>query len=135
MPTFKRQDQEQIEKAQDLLGDAPVGVLGFVKSLFFGRLHLEKLNPYPVSDPAEAKRLDELLVKVDAFLKEKVDPDRIDREERISQDVIDGLGKLGVMGLTVPKEFGGARLSHTSYCRVLEKIAAHCSSTAVPVGA
>src|SRR5260370_18660152 len=130
MPTFKRQDQEQIGKAQDHLGDAPVGDLGFVKSLFFGRLHLDKLNPYPVQDAQEAKRLDELLAKVDAFLKEKVDPEKIDREERIGQDVIEGLGKLGVMGLTVPKEFGGGGFSHTAYCRGLEKIAADCSSNA-----
>src|SRR5437764_15022906 len=98
MPTFKRQDQEQIEKAQDLLEGAPVGEMGFVKSLFFGRLHLDKLMPYPKQDPAEAQRTDELLRAVDQFLKEKVDPDRIDREERISQDVIDGLARLGVLG-------------------------------------
>ena len=44
MPTFKRQDQEQIEKAQDLLEGAPVGEMGFVKSLFFGRLHLDEIG-------------------------------------------------------------------------------------------
>src|SRR6516165_3220540 len=100
MPTFKRQDQEQIEKAQDLLEGAPVGEMGFVKSLFFGRLHLEKITPYPVQDPQEAARVDALLRDLDVFLKEKVDPDLIDREERIPQEVIDGLGKLGLLGLT-----------------------------------
>ena len=37
MPTFKRADQEQLEKAQDLL-EGPTAELGFAKSLFFGRL-------------------------------------------------------------------------------------------------
>ena len=41
MPTFKRQDQEQIEKAKDLLEGAPAE-LGFAKSLFFGRLKLSE---------------------------------------------------------------------------------------------
>src|SRR5256885_2082226 len=95
MPTFKRQDQEQIEKAQDLLEGAPVGEIGFTKSLFFGRLHLDKVMPYPKQDPEESARVDNLLRDLEAFLTAHVDPERIDREERISQDVIDGLGKLG----------------------------------------
>src|SRR2546423_4306060 len=135
MPTFKRQDQEQIEKAQELLEGAPVGEIGFTKSLFFGRLHLDKVMPYPKQDPEESARVDNLLRDLDAFLTAHVDPERIDREERISQDVIDGLGKLGVLGLTVPKEYGGLGFSHTAYCRVLERISAHCASTAVLVGA
>src|SRR3712207_7445491 len=49
--------------------------------------------------------------------------------------VIDGLGRLGVMGMTVPKEYGGGGFTHTAYCRVLERISAHCAGTAVLVGA
>ena len=135
MPTFKRQDQEQMEKAQDLLEGAPAGDMGFVKSLFFGRLHLDKVTPYPKQDPADAERVEALLCEVEKFLKEKVDADLIDREERIPQDVIDGLARLGVLGMTVPKQYGGGGYSHTSYCRVLEMISAHCASTAVLVGA
>jgi alkylation response protein AidB-like acyl-CoA dehydrogenase len=136
MPTFKRQDQEQLEKAQDLLDSgAPADHMGFVKSLFFGRLHMDELMPYPKQDPDEAQRTHALLEKVDAFLKEKVDADRIDREEAIPPEVIAGLGQLGVMGMTVPKQYGGGGFSHTAYCRVLERIGAHCASTAVMVGA
>ena len=135
MPTFKRQDQEQMDKAQDLLEGAPTAEMGFVKSLFFGRLHLEKVMPYPKQDAADAARVEPLLRELEIFLKEKVDADLIDREERIPQEVIDGLGKLGVLGMTVPKEYGGGGFSHTSYCRVLEMISAHCASTSVLVGA
>ena len=134
MPTFKRQDQEQIEKAKDLL-EADASELGFVKSLFFGRLKLDDVLPYPTQDPQEAARVDELIARLDVFLKDNVDPDRIDAEEKIPQNVIDGLAKLGVLGLTVPKEFGGGGFSHTGYCRVLEHISRHCASTAVLVGA
>ena len=135
MPTFKRRDQEEMEKAKDLLESAPTGELSFAKSLFFGRLKLDSIMPYPKQDPDEARRTDELIEKVEAFLKSSVDGDKIDVEERIPQHVIDGLARLGVLGLTVPKEYGGGGFSHTGYCRVLEKISAHCASTAVLVGA
>jgi len=135
VPTFKRRDQEEFEKAKDLLEAAPSAEMGFVKSLYFGRLKLDSLLPYPVQDADEAARTDALIEKVDAFLKSDVDADRIDAEERIPQSVIDGLAKLGVMGMTVPKEYGGGGFTHTAYCRVLERISAHCASTAVLVGA
>ena len=42
---------------------------------------------------------------------------------------------MGVLGMTVPHEYGGGGFSHTAYCRVLEHLAQHCGSTAVLVGA
>src|SRR5438128_1792340 len=131
MPTFKRADQEQMEKAQDLLEGAPVGERGFVKNLFFGRLHLEKLMPYPKPSADENARCEALLTQVDAFLRDHVDPDLIDREERVPKEVIDGLANLGALGMTVPPQYGGGGYTHTSYCRVLERISGHCASTAV----
>jgi acyl-CoA dehydrogenase family protein 9 len=134
MPTFKREDQEQMDRAKDLL-EGPAAELGFVKSLFFGRLKLADVMPYPSQGPEEFARTNELIAKVEPFLTERVDADRIDAEERIPQEVIDGLARLGVLGMTVPTEFGGGGFSHTSYCRVLERISRHCASTAVLVGA
>ncbi|HEX4792809.1 MAG TPA: acyl-CoA dehydrogenase family protein [Humisphaera sp.] len=134
MPTFKRQDQEQMEKAKDLLEGSSTE-LGFVKSLFFGRLKLSEVMPYPQPDAAQTAQVDSLLAKLNPFLKEHVDPDRIDAEERIPQNVIDGLAKIGVLGMTVPTEFGGGGFSHSAYCRVLENVSRHCASTAVLIGA
>jgi len=135
MPTFKRADQEQMEKAQDLLEGAAPGTLGFVKSMFFGRLKMEEVMPYPQQDPQESVQTVALIERVGEFLKKNVDPDQIDAQERIPPEVIEGLGKLGVLGMTVPRQFGGGAYSHTAYCRVLERIARHCGSTAVVVGA
>src|SRR3954471_15147068 len=135
MPTFKRRDQEEFEKAKDLLEAGPARGMGVVKSLFFGRLKLDSVMPYPKQDADEAARTDALIAKVDAFLKESVDGFQIDLEERIPQHVIGGLGALGGLGMTVPKEYGGGGFTHTAYCRVLERIAAHCASTGVVVGA
>jgi hypothetical protein len=68
MPTFKRADQEQFEKAKDLLETAPPKELGFVKSLFYGRLKAEHVLPYPQQDVDEKRRTDELIAKLDVFL-------------------------------------------------------------------
>jgi alkylation response protein AidB-like acyl-CoA dehydrogenase len=135
MPTFKRADQEQMEKAQDLLEGAAPGQLGFAKSMFFGRLKMEEIMPYPLQDQQESAQTAALIGRVGDFLEKNVDPDKIDAEERIPPSVIEGLGKLGVLGMTVPREYGGGAFSHTAYCRVLERIARHCGSTAVVVGA
>jgi alkylation response protein AidB-like acyl-CoA dehydrogenase len=135
MPTFKRADQEQMEKAQDLLEGSASESLGFVKSMFFGRLKMEELLPYPQQSAEEVARTAEMIARVQKFLDENVDPDKIDAEEKIPQSVIKGLGELGVMGMTVPREFGGGGFSHTSYCKVLEHVSRHCASTAVLIGA
>jgi acyl-CoA dehydrogenase family member 9 len=135
MGTFTRVDQEQMEKAKDLLETAPAREMGFVKSLFFGRLALEKVMPYPQQDAADAQRMMDLKVRLAEFLKTNVDAAKIDAEERIGPEVVTGLGKLGVLGMTVPVEYGGGGFSHTAYCKVLEQIGGHCASTAVVVGA
>ena len=49
--------------------------------------------------------------------------------------VIDGLAELGVLGMTAPAEFGGRGFSQSAYCRIMEVIGGHCSSTAVFVNA
>ncbi len=135
MPTFTRADREQMEKAQDLLEATPTKDLGFVKSLFFGRLALEKIMPYPMQTPEDMTRMTALKGRLDEFLKTNVNPERIDAEERIPPEVITGLGQLGILGMTVPTQYGGGGYSHTAYCRMLEHIGGWCASTAVLVGA
>jgi acyl-CoA dehydrogenase family protein 9 len=135
MPTFKRSDQEQMEKAKDLIDAQSSAEMGYVKSLFFGRLKPQDVLPYPQQSPEEIARTDELIGKLDVFLKDRVDPDKIDAEEKIDPEIIQGLAAMGVLGMTVPTEYGGGGFAHTSYCRVLEHVAKHDTSTAVLIGA
>jgi len=133
MPTFKRRDQEEFEKAKDLLEGAPTAEMGFVKSLFFGRLNLDKVMPYPKQTSEDAQRTDELLSNLEMFLKSELNADEIDKVERIPRSVVDGLGKLGVLGMSVPREYGGGAYSQAAYCRALELVSRHspqlrCSS-------
>ena len=102
--------EKQIAEAEELLGDAP-SQMGFGKGLFFGRYLQQSLRPYP---NLEANH--ETNVAVDElrqFCTDHIDPVRIDRESMIPDDVILGLGRLGVLGACLPKSAGGSGMSQT----------------------
>jgi len=122
--------EQQIAQAEEILGDHRAEA-GFVKGLFFGQYAHEKLLPYPPL-PHQA---DDLTTRLRAFLYQEVDPVAIDRASEIPQHVIDGLGKLGILGACLPKSSGGLELSQTNYCRLLEILGAHCAGTALFVNA
>ena len=61
-----------------------------------------------------------MVAELRRFCQEHIDAAAIDRDAEIPQSVIDGLGKLGVLGACVPQEFGGGGFSQTSYCRMIE---------------
>ena len=134
MVQLSEHDQREFEKAQDLL-EAGGKENGFVRGLFAGKIDMDHLIPCPQVSGYEKQRLDDLLEKVHRFMRTRVDPDAIDREEAIPKAVIDGLAELGVLGMTVPRIYGGGGYSHQAYCQVLGTIAGYCSSTAVLVGA
>jgi alkylation response protein AidB-like acyl-CoA dehydrogenase len=122
--------EQQLAQAEELLGDRR-SEAGFAKGLFFGQYNDDKLLPYP-ERPHEA---DELTTRLKSFLHQEVDPVAIDRNSEIPQSVIDGLGKLGVLGACLPKSAGGLDLTQTEYCRLLEILGGHCAGTALFVNA
>jgi butyryl-CoA dehydrogenase len=54
-----------------------------------------------------------------------------DREEIFPMDVVKKMGGLGMLGMMVPVEYGGAGAGAVSYCLALQEIAYSCASTAV----
>src|SRR5207237_2305296 len=66
-----------------------------------------------------------------AFLDRNLDPAAIDRQADIPREVIDGLARLGVFGMTAPRDVGGRGLSQMAYCRVMEEIGSRCASTSI----
>ena len=128
------QIQEQKNQAEELLFSGPE-TLGFAKSLFFGHFNQGLVFPYPQPDPAERAVLDQSLAELRRFADDKIDAAAIDRNADIPPEVIAGLGELGVLGMTAPREFGGRAFSQSAYCKIIELIGGHCSSTSVFVNA
>jgi len=52
-----------------------------------------------------------------------------DREHRFPEEIINKLGELGFMGMSVPEQYGGSGLDYLSYILALEEICKGCAST------
>src|SRR5215475_9866577 len=116
-PAAAKQREKQIADAEELLGDR-LAKVGFVKGLYFGAFANAKLLPYPdlSADTATATLVDELR----GFCQAEIDPVAIDCGAMIPQRVINGLGRLGILGACLPADCGGRGLTQTQYCRLLE---------------
>lgn len=60
---------------------------------------------------------------------------KIDQEEYFPFDVYKKMGQMGLMGMTVPQEYGGAGIDKVSYMIALEEVSRICGSTGLTVEA
>ena len=91
----------------------------FVRELFLGRLELGLIHPHPEPEPEEQGRGREFMDRLDRFLREQVDGERIEHDARIPPEVIQGLRELGAFGIKIPREYGGLGLSQYTYGRAM----------------
>lgn len=123
MALTEQQREQQYKQAEDLLfKDA--SSLGFAKGLFFGYFNNDLVFPYPELTAEQKSRSDEAVAKVKKFCDEKVDAAKIDRDCYLGDEVIRGLGEIGVLGMTVPQSYGGQGFTQSEYCRILEVVGA-----------
>jgi len=134
MNKLDAQRQKEIQQAEELLFAGPQA-LGFAKGLFQGHFVADWVMPYPRIPSTQQVELDGTLKDLRQFLDEHLDAAEIDRKEDIPRSVIDGLGRVGVLGLTAPKEYGGRGFSQMANCKILEEIGRRCASTSVFVNA
>src|SRR5438094_1194818 len=134
MALTPQQLEEQKKQAEELLFSGPQ-TLGFAKGLFFGHFNAPLVFPYPEIKPEEREVVENSVAELRRFADEKLDPMVIDRNAEIPPEVIAGLGRLGVLGMTAPKEYGGRGLSQLGNCKILEEIGSRCSATAIFVNA
>jgi alkylation response protein AidB-like acyl-CoA dehydrogenase len=60
---------------------------------------------------------------------------KIDKEEKIPEDLIKKLGELGLLGTAFPEEYGGGGFGEVGYCIAQEEVARGCMATATMIGA
>ncbi|PYJ83121.1 MAG: acyl-CoA dehydrogenase [Verrucomicrobia bacterium] len=134
MTETEAQRQKEIQQAEELLFTGPQA-LGFVKGLFQGHFVSDWVMPYPRIPAAQQTELNRTLKELREFLDAKLDAVAIDRNADIPREVIDGLGRVGVLGMTAPAEYGGSGFTQMANCRILEEVGRRCASTSVFVNA
>jgi alkylation response protein AidB-like acyl-CoA dehydrogenase len=134
MNEVEAQRQKEIAQAEELLFAGPQA-LGFAKGLFLGHFVADWVMPYPRMPAAQQTELDKSLSELRQFLDRDLDATEIDRQAEIPRKVIDGLGHVGVLGMTAPMEYGGHGFSQMANCKILEEIGRRCASTSVFVNA
>ena len=134
MNDVEAQRQKEIQQAEELLFAGPQAI-GFAKGLFLGNFVADWVMPYPRMAAAQQTELDKSLAELRQFLDTGLDAVEIDRQADIPRSVIDGLGRVGVLGMTAPMEFGGHGFSQMANCKILEEIGRRCASTSVFVNA
>lgn len=112
--------------------------LSFLRGIFTGAVHDELLFPYPPPldrrDPTEARLVARLIAELRALSGDVINAARFDEEERISEEAIRALAETGILGITIPREYGGLGLSSTGYARIFAELSRIDPASAVLVG-
>lgn len=110
----------------------------FTRSLFAGEIHDDLIFPYPDSleqqDPEEAAVVTRIIRELNALVGTLIRPEEFDEAESIPEPVIQAFGRLGLLGISIPKAYGGLGLSQAGYARVFAAVATVDPSLAVLVG-
>jgi isovaleryl-CoA dehydrogenase len=74
---------------------------------------------------------------VHAFAQEKIAPraEEIDRSNQFPRDLWPEMGALGLHGITVPEEYGGAGLGYLEHCVAIEEVSRASASVGLSYGA
>ncbi len=111
----EQEAREVAEAAREKEWEAP----SFVRELFEGSFRLDLVHPFPQMSAADVERARPFMDRLERFLRERVDSDRIDRDGKIPAEVIQGLRDIGAFGIKIPEEYGGLGLSQTAYTHAI----------------
>jgi len=131
MNAGQREALELAEAARDAATEAG----SFGQSLFMGRCELDRLMPFPRQSHEDADQGDAFLHRLETFLREKVDPDEIDRTGEIPDEVIRGLADLGAFAIKIHPDYDGLGLSQTNYCRAAMLLGSYCANLTALISA
>jgi hypothetical protein len=108
---------------------------GFAASIFDGAVDSSTLLPFPRQSLEDLDQGDAFLHQMQEFLETHTDPDAIDRNGEIPDEVLQGLAKLGAFGIKIPVKLGGLGLSQTNYSRTAMLLGGHCGNLAALLSA
>jgi alkylation response protein AidB-like acyl-CoA dehydrogenase len=93
----------------------------FLKEIFLGNLRLDLVHPFPEAS-LDRPEFRAFMDRLERFLVEEVDSDRIDREGKVPTQLIKRLAELGAFGIKIPKEYGGLGFSQREYTEAMKLV-------------
>ncbi|VAW10282.1 Isovaleryl-CoA dehydrogenase [hydrothermal vent metagenome] len=94
-------------------------------------------NDFPTLDFGLGETADMLRDTVRSFADNEIAPlaDRIDRDNEFPRQLWPKLGALGLLGVTVPEEYGGAGMGYLEHCVAMEEVSRASASVGLSYGA
>lgn len=111
----EKQAREVAEAARETEWHLP----SFGKELYLGNFNFDLIYPQPKLDSAVVEKGEKFLATLKDFLSKEVDPLEIESKAKIPDHVVDGLKRIGALGMKVSEEYGGLGLSQVYYNKAL----------------
>lgn len=93
---------------------------GFIAGLFEGETRFDLFSRYLEDAPSMSHDGQVFRELLRSLLIEKVDPETVDREGELPEDIFASLQEIGAFGIKIPKEYGGLGLSQFDYHQVAQ---------------
>jgi len=107
----------------------------FGKGLYLGHFHPELISPQPDLPPDAVEKGERFLTILGTFLEKEVDPQAIERDNKVPDEVVNGFKAIGALGMKVPETYGGLGLSQVYYNRAMMLIGTCHSSLSTMLSA
>jgi acyl-CoA dehydrogenase family protein 9 len=126
-----------MDTAKPAVSEPPAATasLSFLKALFQGEFLEDMVFPFPEIPPDVRETVTAFSGAYTDFDAAHLDSDKMDREHFFPREAVKAMGELGVLGMTIPEEYGGSGFGAAAYCRMMEVIGILDASASVVVGA
>ena len=131
MSEGKREALELAEASREASGKQA----SFAAALFMGDFPWELISPFPKQSPEDAAKGKPFHDELERILREETDPDAIDREGEIPQELLDKLAKLGSFGIKIPTQYEGLGLSQLNYSKAATILGSYCGNLSALISA
>ena len=112
-------DLDELRETLRLVGDDVSVNRNFLAELYLGRVRFGLLKDFPEQSEEDKKLADPWIESFKALLWERVNPNKIDTEGEISDEIIVELRNMGAFALKIWKRYGGLEFSAANYGRVM----------------
>jgi acyl-CoA dehydrogenase family protein 9 len=94
----------------------------FTKSAFLGEIREELVFPFPALGDEEKEALGAIIDSMRDWASSSVNSSKFDHDGRFPDEVRQGMHALGLMGLSIPEEYGGFGASAKVYNRIFGEL-------------